>query len=199
MLSSQRFRNENSNKVRQFLNNNSYPARLIECLIRKEKQENYSKSVDVDVGSEIVFYCALPYLHNVTDKVSKLVTAEVKNMKIANACCNSLKHTLLQPVPKDDKIKMLCMKFRVRVPMIRCMMYELSYVGQTKNRLKTRMKQHSNDVKNAQKNQSKTALVHHFVQTGHEPDFDRARVVTTESNYHKSLTLISKYSKKQSI
>lgn len=37
----------------------------------------------------------------------------------------------------------------------------------------------------------KTGLVRHYIETGHEPDTDKLRILTTEPNYCKRLTLES--------
>lgn len=62
------------------------------------------------------------------------------------------------------------------------------YIGMTSQKLKTRLAQHKLDHKNKHLHQNGTAALHHSLETGHTFNFAQAKILSTESNYHKRAT-----------
>ena len=65
------------------------------------------------------------------------------------------------------------------------------YVGQTSRQLSTRLKEHKRAVRSADFNAS--VLAEHAWNQHHLIDWDEATVLTSESNFHRRLTLESWY------
>lgn len=64
------------------------------------------------------------------------------------------------------------------------------YIGTTKNKLKNRLAGHKSDIKLRSRNLTqKTALAEHCAAYKHEPDLERVRVIDSETNYRKRMTL----------
>ena len=61
----------------------------------------------------------------------------------------------------------------------------MSYVGQTKQQLKTRLGQHNNDCKDKNIGKEGGTLSLHVFSNGHQFDFDNPEVLIRESNYKK--------------
>jgi len=60
-----------------------------------------------------------------------------------------------------------------------------SYVGQTKRQIKTRIKEHYNNIKT---NKSKHSVIkEHIINFDHNFDWDNIKILDTESNYNKRL------------
>lgn len=55
-------------------------------------------------------------------------------------------------------------------------------MGQSNEHLKSRMKNHANDVIN---HKNTTALCKHYIETGHKFDFGNVQLLTQENNFHK--------------
>ena len=77
--------------------------------------------------------------------------------------------------PIDPKLKSGAV---YRVPCGGC---NVQYVGETKRKTQTRLKEHESDCK--WKRNEKSALADHHLLTGRDFDFDNAKVVRFESNY----------------
>lgn len=63
-----------------------------------------------------------------------------------------------------------------------------SYVGQTRNRLDTRLAQHNNSIENGRNPNGQSAVVSHYQTYGHQPDLEKARVLATESHWRRRNT-----------
>ena len=65
----------------------------------------------------------------------------------------------------------------------------MSYIGQSKRCLKTRIKEHKRDVERG--DVDKTALVRHTVNFQHEIDWENVEVLAFENGYRKRIFLES--------
>ena len=65
------------------------------------------------------------------------------------------------------------------------------YIGQTRQKLGNRLKQHKSDQRSKTIKQNKTAAFQHTKNTGHTFDLDNTKVLTTENHLQKRLTLES--------
>lgn len=71
---------------------------------------------------------------------------------------------------------------------------DLEYVGSTGHKLKSRNNQHESDIMRFNQTnslESETAVVHHFYDTGHIPDFNEAKILEVEQNLTKRKILES--------
>jgi len=66
---------------------------------------------------------------------------------------------------------------------ISCKDCNASYVGQTKRQLKTRTKEHSNNIKSDTSKHS--VITEHILKYSHTFDWDNVKIFDTESNFYK--------------
>jgi len=66
---------------------------------------------------------------------------------------------------------------------ISCKDCDASYVGQTKRQLKTRVKEHSNNLKSLSSNP--LVITEHILRHLHSFDWENVKILDTESNYYK--------------
>jgi len=57
------------------------------------------------------------------------------------------------------------------------------YIGQTKRQLKTRIKEHSNNIKSISSKHS--VVTEHTLEFGHTFDWENIQILDSESNYYK--------------
>ena len=87
---------------------------------------------------------------------------------------NTFIKTGKDPLLKDDH--------RGVVYKINCLNCESSYVGQTKRKLKTRIKEHKADIR---KSTSEMSISRHQLNEMHELDWDNIRILDTEQSLMK--------------
>lgn len=204
-LSSKRFHDKNRELTVKILTENQYPKPLI--LGRIDKFFNKSmcqKRVlrDVDSSDVIVsdpkkvVFKGISYIDTVSFNLSKIVCEDSPDLKIGYKPIksNRLVFTKLKdPTTLGDSTHVV-----YKIPCFgngwsnnKC---SLSYVGQTGNRLQTRMNQHNKDIVDSNEphpsNKGQTALVRHF-QDGHAPDFENVSVLSIECNDFKRKVLES--------
>jgi len=78
---------------------------------------------------------------------------------------------------------------------ISCKDCDASYVGQTKRQLKTRIKEHSNNIKLDTSKHS--VITEHILKFSHKFDWDNIKILDTESNYFKRSVSKMLYIKEQ--
>ena len=96
------------------------------------------------------------------------------------SCLNNLNRFI-----KVQKDKSISNNHNNVVYKINCKDCDVSYVGQTKRQLRTRLKEHSNNIK---LDSSKHSVVsEHIIIEKHAFDWDNVKILDIESNYHKRL------------
>jgi len=79
---------------------------------------------------------------------------------------------------------------------IYCKDCDVSYVGQTKRQLRTRVKEHRNNIK---LDESKHSVIsEHMLSCNHSFDWNQVRILDTEPNYNKRLISEMLHIKEQS-
>jgi len=68
---------------------------------------------------------------------------------------------------------------------INCKNCDASYVGQTKRQIRTRIKEHYNNIKTDKSKHS--VITEHIINFNHNFDWDNIKIMDTESNYNKRL------------
>jgi len=61
----------------------------------------------------------------------------------------------------------------------------VSYVGQTKRQLKTRVKEYCNNIK--LNNTKHSVITEHILKLNHKFDWENVKILNAESNYNKRL------------
>ena len=138
----------------------------------QNREENNNER---DSNSKKKFF-TIPYLSKVSEKFKKL--SHIHGFNIAYKPMNKLNtfiKTGKDPLLKDDHCGV--------VYKINCLNCESSYVGQTKRKLKTLIKEHKADIR---KPISEISVVsRHRLNEMHELDWDNIRILDTEQSLMK--------------
>lgn len=192
-LSSPQFRNKNKTYIYKTLLNNSYPKHVIRKLFNKfyavSQNQLNNTNQNSNTQTEPRIYKTLTYIPKLSNKIKTFLRTEEVNIsfkphsKLNNNIFANMKDkvnildtpNVIYKIPCHGDGQNLC---------------EKSYIGQTKNYLKTRLSQHSSDLRNPPHGEV-TALVAHFADLGHTPDFDNVKILSKEQNYSRRTTLES--------
>ena len=174
-----------SELIHTFLSN-GYPLKFIFSTINNriktlenrtnldQNRKEINNECDSNVTSKKFF--TIPYLGKVSEKFKKL--SHVYGFNIAYKPMNKLNtfiKTGKDSLPKDDQCGV--------VYKINCLNCESSYVGQTKRKLKTRIKEHKADIR---KPSSEISVVsRHRMNEMHELDWDNIRILDIEQSLAK--------------
>ena len=150
---------EELQQVKQSLRNNKLK-------LPRQSHRNRKKHQTVDRLPAV-----LPYVEGVTDKISRILRrASIK--------------TYFKP---SNKINQLLRPIKCNIPLQDAGVYKidcdcgLSYIGQTKRSIKTRIKEHIADMKNNRT--TKSAVCEHALKPNHFIRFDKPQVLVKESKY----------------
>ena len=184
------------------MRNNDYPLHFIDSIIKKSanNHSNNNSFNQTNITNIKKQFCSIPYIGTASIMLRKYLLKLNPNFSITFSShnLNSQFFTKLKdPIP-DKKCSGLVYK-------INCRDCEGSYIGETMQRLETRLKQHEYDVKrmkNGNKNikktqnntvladessRKKTALVEHARETGHSFDFNNPAILCFENHDKKRL------------
>lgn len=188
-LSDRRFELTNKEMIVKLLQGNDYPTRLINRLLNRyfttSANSNQIQSTDV-INTEVPAlkrYYSLPYVPHVSEKIVSSVKSIMTNAEISMKSFKNVGRYFTRL--KDPTPKMIQSNVIYSVPCGDC--ENSCYIGTTTQRLKTRMKQHYNDVKNNKPD--KSALAYHAVTNEHEFKFDDVTIVARQDHYHKRMFL----------
>ncbi|KYN12186.1 hypothetical protein ALC57_15637, partial [Trachymyrmex cornetzi] len=163
------FHNKNIEMMIITLFDNGYPLNLIfntinkriKCLSRRKKVYNNS-SQNSDNDNSINKYFTVPYIKNISEKFKS----------------NS--------IIKTDKDKLDKMEQCNVVYKINCLNCESSYVGQTKRKIKTRLKEHKSSTSNS--NTVHNVVAQHQINLNHKFNWDNIEILDTEPFFQKRFT-----------
>ena len=124
----------------------------------------------------------LPYVKGVSEAMRQILAHA--NIRTTFRPCSTLKQHLVKPKDPVSPEK----KSNV-VYLVPCKSCFAVYVGQTSRQLYTGLKEHKRAVRNADFNPS--VLAEHAWNQHHRIDWNEAKVLTSESNFHRRLTLES--------
>lgn len=120
-------------------------------------------------------FCGITYVPQITESLSGILKRNIPGLIVAPrppAKIGSVFTELKQKLALEEKSNVV-----YKIPCNGC---EKCYIGETTQLLKTRAKQHENDVCNRAKNPSKTALVKHVVDTSHNFNFVGKKILKEE-------------------
>lgn len=193
-LSSSEFHRKNKTIVYETLLNNNYPKIIVKKLFRKfyavsQRVDYATNNVNASTSTTTTnkIYKSLTFIPTLSNKIERIVKMEEVNItfkphfKLNQNIFSNMKDKIkiletpnvIYKIPCDGDGTTLCNK---------------SYVGHTKNYLKTRISQHQNDLRNPPRGEI-TALVAHFADEGHTPNFDEVKILDKEQNYWRRTTL----------
>lgn len=171
--------------MKTLLKDNGYPDNFVNNIIKKqinkfynpgtkdkEKSNGFLKNEDTIIS--------FPYVKGLTETISK--SLKKYNIKVVSSTGNSLKglyNNLKTPIEKEKNTHV--------VYKVNCNDCEGTYIGQTKQYLGNRMKEHISSIKG--KNNNKTALKKHVIDTGHTFKFEEVEILNKEVKLKKRLFL----------
>ena len=130
---------------------------------------------------------AIPYVQGVTEKVARILRKH--RVSAAMKPHTTLRQLLVSPKDKTDP--------KEGVYTIDCQNCELKYVGETKRKLKVRVKEHKEEVektmsekkytrasrKQSETDRWKSAITDHACQLNHVINWDSAKLIQRESDW----------------
>ncbi|XP_075160458.1 uncharacterized protein LOC142233427 [Haematobia irritans] len=182
-ISSQEFHQPNIKKIKEILQQNSFPLSTIDKLINNSK-------VQPPKEKQKFCYKSVVYIPKLHERFSNANFIDKSNFAIAPKTNNTLQKLFTNLKPKIDDMEKSNLIYEIKCNGNEKDVCDKVYVGTTKNKLKTRLSGHKSDLKHRlQRPMQKTALSTHCAGEHHHPDLERARVLQCESNYNKRLTL----------
>ncbi len=204
-ISDTTFHNKNFNILFQIFKDNSYPTPLLKKILFSTSRStevlqshtshnnlvnpqmnNPATAADSPLGLApaeatvpFVLYTSLPYIRDITPKLTSFFSKAFTNIKIANRSVLPIKsiHSNLK-----DKVPILAKSDVVYC--IPCSSCDKTYIGQTTRQLKDRIVSHKSD---SRLHPERCALADHVHSLQHQMDYDSVRVLTSESHYSKRL------------
>jgi len=164
----------------KILLDNGYPLSLIfdKINLRLKKMFVQKTNDTMDSISERK-NLVLPYVQLLSEFISSNI--DKSKARIGFRCLNKLSRFI--KVHKD--IDHNSFKNNV-IYKIGCNNCEASYVGQTKRQLKTRIKEHKNNIKLDQSKHS--VITEHITKFNHSFDWENAKILDRESKFYKRIT-----------
>lgn len=189
LLSNPIFHKKNLEFVINMLIDNGYPLDLIfneinyrlKYLIMNKLNDNTLTRTHISNltnGEDNHKFIAIPYIEG----LSELIASSIKksNIKIGYRCLRRLNGYIK---PQKDKNE-LSNNSNV-IYKINCRDCNATYIGQTKRKLGTRLKEHKNNIKLDSTRLS--VISEHISNLSHSFDWDNAKILDYESNYYKRL------------
>ncbi|KYN30216.1 hypothetical protein ALC57_00353 [Trachymyrmex cornetzi] len=177
---------------------NGYPLDIIFSTINNRiKMLSRKKNVyvndtinnnDSNDNNNIKKYFTIPYINEISEKFKTIV--EKNNFKVRYKPMNTLNSVI-----KLDKDKLEKMEQCDVVYKISCLDCDSSYAGQTKRKVKTRIKEHMANIRKLK--DSRTVISEHQLEYGHKFNWENIQILDTEPFFHKRLTSEMIFIKKQ--
>lgn len=168
---------ESVDKVKKLLSANGYPVSVIKKCESTTKK-NIKNNLRNNTKNTQWAFCRFPFIRSLSPKIGLLFRSTNCKLVYYNLAKVKLLYTKLKDVVSKDNKSCLVYK-------IPCSCNK-TYVGQTKQKLKMRLRQHMNDCKpeNIAK-ANKTALATHHFDTGHQFKFEEVVALDYENNFFK--------------
>lgn len=192
LLSHPKFYEKNLTLVIKTLLSNGYPLDLvfdkvnhrIKHLINSNNMLNsrISHCDNNDRSDERKRLLVIPYIKKLSEMVVSSIKKTNKNFNfiVGYRCMNKLNKFIRTHKDKNQQSGNSNVVYKIN-----CGDCDASYVGQTKRQLKTRIKEHKNNIRVESKRLS--VISEHIIQENHTFDWDNVKILDVETNYHKRL------------
>lgn len=183
-LSHPRFHQEDFNNIIKILIDNNYPLPFIFHNIRERlkyyflNREDKQKKLTEKDNNKKEKYFTVPYVVNVSEKFSSM--AKKHGFKISYSRGRDLRQYIKRHKDEMDRFTQSGVVYRIN-----CLDCEATYIGQTKRKLETRVKEHKNDIK---RSSSPSVISQHRIELDHQFDWEGVSIVDGEKSYSKRLT-----------
>ena len=177
-LSHPSFHEHNFDHIIKILLNNDYPLDFIFKIINNRiRAHNKNFLKDKNNQSAKKFFI-IPYVKNISEKFNSITNRH--QLRIAFSCNNKL-NTFI----KTGKDKLELEDSKDVVYRIDCQDCDALYIGQTKRKLKTRLKEHWSDIN--KKSGTPSVVSSHRLEYKHDFDWEHTMILDRESSYLKRL------------
>lgn len=176
-LSDPEYRQKSIKKAKEALLLNNYPVKMIDSIFKKRIHRFYNESgvSSTRVRCQDKKYLTLPYVAGLSERIHNTFKNRYENkVTVSHRSFNLLGRNfsnLKTPIPKGKRSNIV-----YEIPCKNC---NGVYIGQTYQYLKNRLNGHRYDKKN------KTALTGHETEYKHKFDYDKTRILRTETNKKK--------------
>ncbi|KYM96032.1 hypothetical protein ALC62_03912 [Cyphomyrmex costatus] len=168
---------------------NGYPLDFIFTTIKNRLKFHINKiSSNNNNNNSLKKFFAIPFVDSVSNKFKPI--ANIFTCKLAYTIPNTLRNFI-----KRGKDKLEYTHNQNVVYKISCDNCDVSYVGQTKRQLKTRIHEHSSDINKTSK--SPSVISNHRIETNHDFNWSNVKILDMEPSYNKRLISEMVHIKKQ--
>lgn len=172
-LCSNEYKQRNYDIAKNILINNNYPEGLIQTFF-SDNRSRLTNEANVNNNT----YYKIPYVNGLSQNLKRIL--ENDNIKVV-----FYNEKSLRPLFNNNKDKIPSLLKSNVVYQIPCNCGK-QYIGQTKQWLSSRVKNHQYDVKNKK---TSTALANHVVEQNCAFNFEEIKIIDTEENLGKRLLL----------
>jgi len=168
----------------KLLLDNGYPLHLIFNKINLRLKKIFTQRTNTINNSNLTNsekerkIIVIPYVN----PISEMIHANIDKTKamIGFRCINTLNHFVRVHKDQDHILSKNNVVYKIS-----CNDCNASYVGQTKRQLKTRLKEHKNNLK--QDSSKHSVISEHIVKYNHSFDWDNTKIMDRDSNYYKRI------------
>ncbi|KYN04663.1 hypothetical protein ALC62_04467 [Cyphomyrmex costatus] len=178
LLSHPRFQQNNLIEAIQIFLNNSCPLSFIFSTIEQRIKYHIHNKQNIQNFHVKVKYFTIPYVKSISE--SFLPISSMFHCKLAFSIPNTLKSFI-----KRGKDKLESLSNNNVIYKITCDDCEASYVGQTKRKLSTRLKEHMSDIR--KRTGSPSVITEHRINFDHNFKWNDVQILDIESSYYKRL------------
>ena len=181
-LSDPQYHETNKSRITNILSSNGFPQHTIKNLIQNCKIPNPSSQHPTLNPNPPFQYRSVPYIPSLSEKLQKTLKTTFPNLRLGFQSKNQLRNiysNLKDPIPHLLQSNLV---YQIPCATPNC---NASYIGETKNYLKTRIQKHQYDIRT--KNTDATKLSEHAITLRHNFDFDNTTRLTTQTNHTKRL------------
>lgn len=167
------YHSKNFTLLKSILKSNGYPVGPLNHLINSNSPR---RPVNLGAGSggDPVIYKSLIHIDGLTVNLRRIISRHT-NVKVTESYTNTLKYKFYSRL-KDKTPLLYTSNVIYRIPCSRC---PLVYIGQTSQRLKSRIIQHKSDCRLKPKS---CGLAAHFNNADHAIDYENVSTLCTENN-----------------
>ena len=152
---------------------NGYPKRFVIDVGKPNRLAQQLSTTAPDAAKGFCT-CILPYIKGTSEPVRR--TLSNQNIKVAQKPYQTIGN--LSPKPKDPVPKDQTRGAMYSIPCKDC---DKSYIGETKRKFSTRLKEHQKAVE--RKHSQKSALAEHCLRSGHMVSWEASKILRTSANW----------------
>lgn len=179
------YEQDSVNTIYNILQMNSYPKKMIkQLLLRYQNNLHRPNEVTKEHKAETM-YKSLTYTQHLSEKLNGLFKVHNKLIRIGYRPYSTTR-TIMYPQPTTSLE--VGEKHGV-VYAFDCNDCDGKYIGQTRQKLMNRVKQHENDQRRCTKLKNHTAAVQHILDTGHTFRYNGTKILASEPHLGKRLTI----------